>query len=84
MRRASEAIVPLLGSHDHGQGTFSYDDLKMAFRDCQWVEEDAAKNVQFGIGDGSKLSKRALWFRKGVSLAPEYRQRKIRTTVGGS
>lgn len=56
----------------------------MAFRDCQWVEEDAAKNVQFGIGDGSKLSKRALWFRKGVSLAPEYRQRKIRTTVGGS
>jgi fatty acid desaturase len=83
-REASEAIIPLLGPHYHGRGTFSYDDLKMAFRDCQWVEKDAAKDRKFGIGDGSERSKRALWYRKGVSPAPEYRQRKGRTTAGGS
>ena len=46
--------------------------------------KDAAKDVQFGIGDGSERSKRALWYRKGVCPAPEYRQRKTRTTMGES
>lgn len=64
-REASEAIVPFLGSHYHGRGTFSYENLKMVSRDCQCVEEDAAKDEEFGIGDGSERSKRALLYRKG-------------------
>lgn len=83
-REVSEAIVPLLGPHYHGRGTFTHGDMKMAFRDCRWVEEDAAKDQQFGIGDGSERSKRALWYRKGFGPAPEYRQRKAQVSVGGS
>jgi len=75
-RTASEAIVPLLGQHYHGRGGFGYDDLKTAFRDCQWVEQDAKKDREFGLPDGSEREKRALWYRKGISPAPEYHQRK--------
>jgi fatty acid desaturase len=75
-RTASEAIIPLLGSHYHGRATFTFNDLKRSFRDCQWVEEDADRDQKFGIGDGSERQKRALWYRKGISPAPEYHQRK--------
>lgn len=50
--------------------------MKTSFRDCQWVEEDAEKDKQFGIGDGSERAKCALWYRRGISPAPEYHQRK--------
>lgn len=80
-RTASNAIIPLLGPHYHGRGTFTYKDLKDAFRDCQWVEEDASKDKNFGIGDGSDRGKQALWYRKGISPAPEYHQRKAHITV---
>lgn len=75
-RTASEAIVPLLGSHYHGRGTFTYNDLKTSFRDCQWVEEDAERDSRFGIDGGSERKQQALWYRKGISPAPEYHQRK--------
>ena len=75
-RTASEAIIPLLGPQYHGRASFTYHDLKTSFRDCQWVEEDAVKDQVFGIGDGSERKKQALWYRKGISPAPEYHQRK--------
>ena len=80
-RTASNAIIPLLGTHYHGRATFTYSDLKTSFRDCQWVEEDAGKDQKCGLGDGSERGERALWYRKGVSPAPEYRQRKGHITA---
>ncbi|KAJ4406119.1 hypothetical protein N0V91_004791 [Didymella pomorum] len=73
---SNEAIIPLLGQHYHGRGGFGYDDLKTAFRDCQWIEEDTEKDKQFGLPDGSEREKKALWYRKGISPAPDYHQRK--------
>ncbi|KAL9109624.1 MAG: hypothetical protein Q9227_005804, partial [Pyrenula ochraceoflavens] len=78
-REASNAIIPLLGKHYHGRGQFRWEDLKIAFRDCQWVEEDAAKDAAFGLrAEGEKGNPRdqALWYRGGVSPAPEYKMRK--------
>lgn len=79
---ASKVIVPLLGRHYHGRGTFKYDDLKVAFGKCQWVEQDAQGDVSFGLKsedvteDGKKNA--ALWYRAGVSPAPEYKQREAK------
>ena len=76
---ASRVIVPLLGRHYHGKGTFKYDDLKVAFGKCQWVEQDAKRDSSFGIRregameDGKRNE--ALWYRAGLSPAPEYKQR---------
>lgn len=76
---ASKAIVPLLGKHCHGRGTFKYEDLKVAFGKCQWVEQDKDRDASFGlkreeVGEGGKKNE-ALWYRAGVSPAPEYKQR---------
>lgn len=75
---ASKAIIPLLGRHYHGRGGFGYGDLSLAFSDCQWVEHDKEKDVNFGLSsDGDYHRKNeALWYRKGVSPAPEVHQRK--------
>lgn len=81
---ASKAIVPLLGNHYHGRGSFGYDDLQVAFRDCQWVEGDAEKDRKFGLrreggaGDEKTVDPRqeALWYRGGISPAPEFRMRR--------
>ncbi|TVY84368.1 Delta(12)-fatty-acid desaturase [Lachnellula suecica] len=75
-REASNAIIPLLGNHYHGHGTFTYNDLKTSFRDCQFVDEDAEKDKKFGLGNGSERKKQALWYRKGTSPSPEFHQRK--------
>lgn len=48
-REASLAIIPLLGRHYHGHGTFTYGDLKTAFSECQWVEGDKDKDERFGL-----------------------------------
>ncbi|QPG95638.1 hypothetical protein C2857_001515 [Epichloe festucae Fl1] len=79
-RAASEAIIPLLGNHYHGRGQFRYKDLQIAFRDCQWVEKDEEKDKSFGLyKDSSEVSPRdqALWYRAGVSPAPEYKMRGV-------
>jgi len=78
---ASRAIVPLLGKHYHGRGQFGYEDLRVAFRDCQWVEGSLEKDIKFGLrkgGDSTEANTRdeALWYRSGVSPAPEYKMRK--------
>lgn len=79
-RTASKAIIPLLGNHYHGRGDFRWEDLKIAFSECQWVEEDNKKDTDFGLSrdweDGRRDRKNeALWYRKGVSPAPEYKAR---------
>ncbi len=77
-RVASETIVPLLGQHYHGRGTFKYDDLKLAFGQCQWVEGDEEKDVQFGLrieNEERNGKNEALWYRGGKSPAPEYKMR---------
>ncbi|RYP63240.1 hypothetical protein DL771_009365 [Monosporascus sp. 5C6A] len=78
---ASRAIIPLLGKHYHGRGQFRYEDLQIAFRDCQWVEGSLEKDIKFGLrkGDSTKANARdeALWFRSGVSPAPEYKMRSV-------
>ena len=73
---ASKAIIPLLGKHYHGRGTFTYGDLQVSFSDCQFVEEDKNKDSAFGL-KGEKDSQ-ALWYRKGASPQPEYHQRGAR------
>ncbi|KAK4502725.1 hypothetical protein PRZ48_006151 [Zasmidium cellare] len=73
---ASKAIIPLLGKHYHGRGTFTYSDLQVSFSDCQFVEEDRDKDNAFGL-KGEKDSQ-ALWYRKGASPQPEYHQRGAR------
>ncbi|KAJ5668942.1 hypothetical protein N7462_010012 [Penicillium macrosclerotiorum] len=76
---ASKAIIPLLGKHYHGRGQFRYEDLQIAFRDCQWVEEDAEKDVVFGLRKDKETAAhprdKALWYRGGVSPSPEYKMR---------
>lgn len=78
---ASRAIIPLLGKHYHGRGQFRYEDLQIAFRDCQWVEGSLEKDIKFGLrkGDSTKANTRdeALWYRSGVSPAPEYKMRNV-------
>lgn len=81
-REASEAIIPLLGNHYHGRGQFRYKDLQIAFRDCQWVEKDEEKDRTFGLyqdnGNGEvSPCDQALWYRAGVSPAPEYKMRGV-------
>lgn len=73
----SKAIVPLLGKHYHGRGTFGYEDLKVAFRDCQWVEGNAEKDQSFGLQreGGKNPANEALWYQGGVSPYPEYKMR---------
>jgi bifunctional Delta-12/omega-3 fatty acid desaturase len=77
---ASKVIVPLMGNHYHGRGTFCYDDLKLAFGTCQWVEEDHDKDIDFGLrregqrSDEDRKSE-ALCYRSGRSPAPEYKMR---------
>ena len=76
---ATAAIVPLLGKQYHDRGSFTYGDLKEAFSKCQWVEEDEVKDKEFGLAacaDGKVAeTDRALWYRAGVSPAPEFRMR---------
>jgi len=75
---ASKAIVPLLGKHYHGGGGFQYGDLKTAFGKCQWVEPDHEKDVNFGLkGENDKGDEKneALWYRSGISPAPEFKMR---------
>lgn len=75
---ASKAIIPLLGKHYHGRGKFRYEDLQIAFRDCQWVEQDGDKDREFGLrkeGDIVSPRDKALWYRGGVSPSPEYKMR---------
>lgn len=81
---ATKAIVPLLGNHYHGKGTFGYNDLKLAFTHCQWVETDVKKDVDFGLRSEGELGEKeeaenvALWYRKGISPGPEYKQREAK------
>ena len=77
---ATKAIVPLLGRHYHGRGTFKYADLALAFGKCQWVEQDAKRDENFGLRRGRESEDKAkkneaLWYRAGVSPMPEYKQR---------
>ncbi|KAJ5117154.1 hypothetical protein N7448_004099 [Penicillium atrosanguineum] len=77
-RTASKAIIPLLGKHYHGRGKFRYEDLQIAFRDCQWVEEDATKDKTLGLRKEGEIPNRddeALWYRGGISPAPEFKMR---------
>ena len=78
---ASKAVVPLLGKHYHGRVGFGYQDLKIAFGQCQWVEANHAQDVAFGLRgyDDEKDGKNeALWYRSGVSPAPEFKMRGAR------
>lgn len=81
---ATKAIIPLLGNHYHGKGTFGYNDLKLAFTHCQWVEADVKKDVDFGLrsegepGEKDEAENAALWYRKGISPGPEYKQREAK------
>jgi hypothetical protein len=76
---ATAAIVPLLGKQYHDRGSFAYGDLKEAFSKCQWVEENEVKDKELGLAthDDGKVAEtdRALWYRAGVSPAPEFRMR---------
>jgi len=77
---ATKAIVPLLGKQYQDRGGFGYRDLKEAFANCQWVEEDDSKDHEFGLdvcSDGKRSDKnRALWYCAGTSPPPEYRMRR--------
>lgn len=78
---ASKAIIPLLGKHYHGRGEFGYDALAVAFGQCQWVEEDEDKDVNFGLRREKERMPRkneALWYRSGRSPAPEFKMRGAR------
>ncbi|KAK5941996.1 hypothetical protein PMZ80_005947 [Knufia obscura] len=84
---ATNAIVPLLGK-SYKRGGFGWEELKLSFSKCQWVEDDSGKDeMYFGdeaametvetspvVGMERKL-KRGLWYRSGPSPAPEFRQR---------
>ena len=76
---ASEAIVPLLGKHYHGRGQFGWEDLRIAFGQCQWVEEDQEKDREFGLVHNGREKRdtkdAALWYRRGVSPVPEFKMR---------
>ncbi|QUC22022.1 uncharacterized protein UV8b_06263 [Ustilaginoidea virens] len=77
-RQASQAIIPMLGNHYHGRGRFRYEDLQIAFRQCQWVEGDAEKDRKLGLYQDEQKAdacRRALWYRGGVSPSPEYKMR---------
>ncbi|KAK2595804.1 hypothetical protein QQS21_006567 [Conoideocrella luteorostrata] len=83
-RTASEAIIPLLGSHYHGRGQFRYKDLQIAFNDCQWVEGDTEKDKKFGLYREARMGNsndEALWYRGGVSPSPEYKMRGANLTT---
>lgn len=76
-RDATDAIVPLLGDR-YKRGTFSWDQLKLAFSKCQWVEEDKEMDKQYfsrGSGAPKDIEHRGLWYKSGPCPAPEYRQR---------
>ena len=74
---ATRAIAPLLGKHYHQRGRFLYNDLKLAFASCQWVEEDTSKDEDFGLVKGGKHNAKdqALWYRHGISPPPEFKMR---------
>lgn len=76
-RIASDAIIPLLGNHYQTPGRFRYEDLRMAFRECQWVKFDSEKDRALGLhrGDGGHPRDQALWYQGGVSPTPEYKMR---------
>jgi hypothetical protein len=79
---ASKAIVPLLGKHYHGRGGFQYEDLKIAFSKCQWVEPDPVKDIDFGLNrryDGKDGKDGALWYCSEVSPSPEFKMRGARS-----
>ncbi len=83
---ATNAVAPLLGAH-YKRTRFGWSELKLAFSNCQWVEEDSEKDEgYFGTDQGKELAakspigeemkvKKALWYKAGPSPAPEYRQR---------
>ncbi len=71
---ATKAIVPLLGRQYHGRGTFTYEDLKVSFSQCQWVEEDEVKDREFMLNEAGEAD-RALWYRGGPSPTVEFRMR---------
>lgn len=77
-RTASKAIIPLLGKQYAGRAQFTYKDLEVAFRECQWVEGDKVKDEEISIRKergSSGASNGALWYCGGVSPSPEYRMR---------
>jgi fatty acid desaturase len=45
-REVTNVIKPLLGNQDHGDGVFSWSELKLAFTRCQNVEEDAERDQE--------------------------------------
>lgn len=85
-RDATNAIAPLLGKQ-YKRGNFGWEELKLAFSKCQWVEEDNRKDEKYFGTNASgkeneegpycveKKAKKALWYKAGPSPAPEYRQR---------
>ena len=85
-RDATNALAPLLGEH-YKRGTFGWSDLRLAFSNCQWVQEDELQDEgyfytegrpEFGLNGQTsqqKKVKKALWYKAGPSPAPEYRQR---------
>ncbi|KAM5367872.1 hypothetical protein ACJZ2D_009783 [Fusarium nematophilum] len=74
-REATNAIVPLLGAQ-YKRGDFSWNELKMSFAKCQWVEEDQVKDTLYMKSEkGTDKASRALWYRSGPSPSPEFRMR---------
>ncbi|TLD27981.1 Bifunctional purine biosynthetic protein ADE1 [Venturia nashicola] len=76
-REVTNIIKPLLGNQYHGDGGFSWSELKLAFTRCQYVEEDAEKDrdyFQSSVGKDIE-GPHALWYRGGRSPKPEYRMR---------
>jgi hypothetical protein len=70
-REATEAIKPLLGKYCHGNGGFSWTELKLAFSKCQYVTEDAGRSED--LFRDEKVE--ALWYKGGVSPAVEMKAR---------
>jgi omega-6 fatty acid desaturase (delta-12 desaturase) len=82
-REATNTIVLLLDLL-YKRGDFGWNELKLAFAKCQWVEGDERKDsAYFGREKSVSVRKRlgakkphALWYRSRRSPASEYRMRK--------
>lgn len=66
-REVTNIVKPLLGKQYHGDGGFSWSELKLAFTRCQYVEENADKDHDYFQSSVSKDlgGPRAMWYRGG-------------------
>ncbi|KAK7426224.1 hypothetical protein QQZ08_007253 [Neonectria magnoliae] len=85
-REATNAIIPLLGPQ-YRRGGFGWNELRLSFAKCQWVEADETKDrasldtkeTNEKVTDAK--SGRALWYRSGPSPSPEYRMRQANQDI---